>query len=113
MSNKSGTSNQVISLPKGGGALSGIGENFSPDLHTGTGNFTIPDLDCTGDLSWTQCPPGSIQTGTLIIENIGEPESLLDWEVQSYPNWGDWEFTPASGNQTDWIPACAGMTRLK
>lgn len=32
----------VISLPKGGGALAGIGEKFSPDLHTGTGNFTIP-----------------------------------------------------------------------
>jgi hypothetical protein len=42
MSNKSGTSSQVISLPKGGGALQGIGEKFSPDLHTGTGNFTVP-----------------------------------------------------------------------
>jgi hypothetical protein len=42
MSNKSGTSTQVISLPKGGGALHGLGEKFSPDLHTGTGNFTIP-----------------------------------------------------------------------
>jgi RHS repeat-associated protein len=40
--NKSGTSNQTISLPKGGGALHGIGETFSPDLHTGTGNFTVP-----------------------------------------------------------------------
>lgn len=42
MSNQSGTSSQVISLPKGGGALSGIGETFSPDLHSGTGNFTVP-----------------------------------------------------------------------
>src|SRR5205809_1347530 len=42
MSNKSGTSDQVISLPKGGGALHGIGETFAPDLHTGTGNFTVP-----------------------------------------------------------------------
>ena len=42
MSNKSGTSNQIISLPQGGGALHGIGETFSPDLHTGTGNFTVP-----------------------------------------------------------------------
>ena len=40
MSNKSGTS--FISLPKGGGAQHGIGEKFSPDLHTGTGNFTVP-----------------------------------------------------------------------
>ena len=42
MSNKSGASSQVISLPKGGGALHGIGETFSPDLFTGTGNFTVP-----------------------------------------------------------------------
>jgi RHS repeat-associated protein len=42
MSNKSGTSNQVISTPQGGGALQGIGEKFLPDLHTGTGNFTVP-----------------------------------------------------------------------
>lgn len=42
MSNKSGTSEQIISVPKGGGALKGIGETFSPDLFTGTGNFTVP-----------------------------------------------------------------------
>src|SRR5262249_19121529 len=39
---KTGASSQVISLPKGGGALQGIGEKFSSDLHTGTGNFTVP-----------------------------------------------------------------------
>jgi RHS repeat-associated protein len=33
---------QIISLPQGGGALRGIGEKFSPDLFTGTGNSTIP-----------------------------------------------------------------------
>jgi RHS repeat-associated protein len=32
----------VLSLPQGGGALKGIGETFAPDLHTGTGNFTVP-----------------------------------------------------------------------
>lgn len=42
MSNKSGVSDQIISLPKGGGAQSGMGEKFAPDLFTGTGNFTIP-----------------------------------------------------------------------
>ena len=31
-----------ISLPTGGGALKGLGEKFAPDLHTGTGNFSIP-----------------------------------------------------------------------
>src|SRR5215510_15628707 len=42
MENSSGNSAPVISLPKGGGALRGIGEKFSPDLHTGTGNFSVP-----------------------------------------------------------------------
>ena len=42
MANKANSSNQTITLPQGGGALHGIGETFSPDLHTGTGNFTVP-----------------------------------------------------------------------
>ncbi len=36
------TSAETISLPKGGGAVKGMGETFSPDLFTGTGNFTVP-----------------------------------------------------------------------
>jgi RHS repeat-associated protein len=32
----------AISLPKGGGAVSGLGDKFSPDLFTGTGNFSVP-----------------------------------------------------------------------
>lgn len=42
MSNKSGIAEQVISIPKGGGEMKGLGETFSPDLHTGTGNFSVP-----------------------------------------------------------------------
>src|SRR5215207_10944356 len=33
---------EIITLPEGGGALRGIGETFSPDLQTGTGNFSVP-----------------------------------------------------------------------
>lgn len=40
MSNKSGTS--VITKPSAGGALKGLGEKFSPDLFTGTGNYSVP-----------------------------------------------------------------------
>lgn len=36
------TQGQFIALPKGGGAIQGIGETFTPDLFTGTGNFTVP-----------------------------------------------------------------------
>ena len=42
MASQSSSPNQIIALPQGGGALHGIGEKFSPDLFTGTGNFTVP-----------------------------------------------------------------------
>ncbi len=42
MIDKSGVSPQVISVPQGGGAISGLAEKFSPDLFTGTGNFSVP-----------------------------------------------------------------------
>ena len=42
MGNKANGSSQIVSVPKGGGAQKGIGEKFSPDLFTGTGNFTVP-----------------------------------------------------------------------
>ncbi len=32
----------AISLPKSGGAIAGLGETFSPDLFTGSGNFAVP-----------------------------------------------------------------------
>jgi RHS repeat-associated protein len=40
--NKSGTAGNVIARPQGGGAIKGMGDTFSPDLHTGTGNLTVP-----------------------------------------------------------------------
>lgn len=46
--NKSGSSSQVISLPKGGGAIKGIGEKFQPNLFSGTGNFSIPIFTSPG-----------------------------------------------------------------
>jgi hypothetical protein len=39
---KTGGSANLLSVPKGGGALHGIGETFSADLHTGTASFAIP-----------------------------------------------------------------------
>ena len=42
MANNANPATQTIATPHGGGALHGIGETFAPDLHTGTGNFTVP-----------------------------------------------------------------------
>ncbi len=42
MEKNSSGSNTPISLPKGGGAIKGIGETFQPNLFSGTGNFSVP-----------------------------------------------------------------------
>ncbi|WP_152546748.1 SpvB/TcaC N-terminal domain-containing protein [Amycolatopsis orientalis] len=42
MGTDSAVEGAAISLPKGGGAVSGVGEKFSADLFTGTGNFSVP-----------------------------------------------------------------------
>jgi len=56
-----------------------------------------PDLDCDGDLTWNNVKVGETVTTTIIVENIGELGSLLDWEVIKNPTWGVWTFTPSSG----------------
>ena len=59
--------------------------------------FETPDLDCSGTLSWTGITPGDTVSGSITVENIGDPESLLDWEITDYPDWGTWSFDPESG----------------
>ena len=59
--------------------------------------FYEPDLDCSGTLSWTDVGPGDTVEGSFNVENIGDPLSLLDWEIESYPDWGTWSFDPESG----------------
>gem|GEM_PF-2979575 len=42
MSQQSEPAAHIISVPKGGGALSGIGETFHPNLFSGIGNVSLP-----------------------------------------------------------------------
>ncbi|NJR62124.1 MAG: hypothetical protein HC769_26835 [Cyanobacteria bacterium CRU_2_1] len=107
MSNKSGTSGQVISLPQGGGALHGIGETFSPDLHTGTGNFTVP----------ITLPPGrnGFQPQLSLVYSTGSGNSPwgLGWGLsipgvmrktsQGIPRYGDEDTFVLSGAE-DLVP---------
>jgi hypothetical protein len=57
----------------------------------------IPDLDCEGSLSWTNIEPNAIVNGSFQVQNIGAPNSSLNWRVDSFPSWGSWSFTPDSG----------------
>jgi RHS repeat-associated protein len=66
---------QVIALPNGGGALRGIGEKFAPDLHTGTGNFSVP----------LEVPPGrnGFQPNLELSYSTGNPNGAfgLGWAL--------------------------------
>jgi hypothetical protein len=63
-------------------------------LTDGTEN-QIPDLECEGSLSWTGVKPREKVTGDFTIRNNGEPDSVLQWKIESYPtDWGEWMFTP-------------------
>lgn len=42
MSERSGNTQSVLSLPKGGSAIKGIGETFQANLFSGTGNHSLP-----------------------------------------------------------------------
>jgi len=66
-----------------------------------------PDLECDGSLSWDDITPGATVQGSFTVSNGGDPGSLLNWEVLSYPDWGTWTFTPSSG--TD-LPAGDSVT---
>ncbi len=68
----------------------------------------VPDLDCAGSLSWTEVTPEETVTGTFTVENIGDPLSLLDWEIESYPDWGTFTFDPDGG--LDLTPEAGAVT---
>ena len=59
------------------------------------GNFV--DLACDGTLSWKGVESGATVTSTITVENAGDSGSELNWEIDSWPSWGTWTFTPASG----------------
>ena len=58
---------------------------------------SISDLDCDGIIPPGTTEPGATIEGEITVENIGEPLSELDWEVESYPDWGTWTFDPDGG----------------
>jgi len=59
-------------------------------------NDPVPDLDCKGEIVKKVVKSGSTVTGSFTVENIGEPGSLLGWEVATWPDFGtNWTFTPS------------------
>ena len=57
----------------------------------------IPNLECTGSLSWSNVKPGATVHGSFQVMNVGDNDSLLNWTVNNSLTWGTWTFNPSSG----------------
>lgn len=55
------------------------------------------DLECEGNLNWSEIQIGTNVTGSFFIENVGFNATMLDWEIKSIPNWGYWAFSQLEG----------------
>lgn len=75
MAKNSGTSDNALSLPKGGGAVRGLGATFETDLNTGTGGYSIP-IDVPAG-------PNAIQPRILIRYHsaAGNSEFGMGWTL--------------------------------
>jgi hypothetical protein len=63
-----------------------------------SGEPAVPAICCEGNLIWEDVQAGAAVTGQFQVCNCGEEGSLLNWEVDSYPDWGtNWTFIPSSG----------------
>ena len=57
-----------------------------------------PDLELTGTkITFNHVRPGETVAEDFTVKNNGDPDSLLDWEIESYPNWGQWTIAPSNG----------------
>lgn len=55
------------------------------------------DLVASGSIRLIDVAPGSQVQGQFTIRNNGDPGSNLCWEIASYPEWGNWNFSQESG----------------
>jgi hypothetical protein len=56
-----------------------------------------PDLSAAGEINFVNVTAGSTNTGSITLTCLGAAGSTLNWEVESYPDWGTWTITPDSG----------------
>lgn len=74
-----------------------LGVNFDCCFQLTTKSSAIPKICCEGNILFEKVKAGSTVNATFKVCNCGEPGSLLNWKVDTYPTWGTWTFTPGSG----------------
>jgi PKD repeat protein len=85
-------------------------DNGKTDTDTTTATIAEgnADLLCAGSLSWSSVESGAEVSSSFVVSNGGDPGTLLDWEILSYPEWGTWTFAPGSG--VGLTPEAGGVT---
>jgi len=94
---------QLIATAWVEGAIGWAGGFHHLDEDDGMNKYTPipggePNLECKGELSWTGVDPGATVDGEFDVCNYGEIGSLLNWSLESTPEWGVWEIEPDSGS---------------
>lgn len=56
------------------------------------------DLVSDGSITVNRAKPGSTIQTQINIENNGESFSNLNWKIDSFPSWGEWEFSKTNGD---------------
>jgi hypothetical protein len=110
---KQGTIVSLTAVPNGGWRFTSWSGDLSGGINPGTiemtGNKTVTatfdrlrsDLDATGTLNWDKVKKTETVTGTIVVKNIGESGSKLNWKVNASPTWGTWTIIPPSGTDLE------------
>ena len=56
------------------------------------------DLEGFGEISWSDIVPKEQISDSFTIENGGDLNSALSWDIVEFPDWGSWDFSPSDGH---------------
>jgi hypothetical protein len=133
MGSASSAPDRVLALPKGGGAQQAIGETFTPDLFTGTGNASIalllppgrnglaPSLSLnysSGNgnglfgVGWTIAIPQVVRRTVQGVPRYDENDQFIAGGDTLVPR-GDGSFVPRTDAQFSRIDRCGENWRIR
>jgi hypothetical protein len=61
------------------------------------GKMARSNLKCSGNLHFGLIDPGQTVLDNINVANIGDPNSELNWMIDDWPDWGEWNFSPFKG----------------
>lgn len=74
-----------------------VPKDFNQAFALCDGEIVNPDLECEGTITWNDVTPDDNVISQFSIRNNGDAGSILHWNISSFPDWGNWTFTPSSG----------------